>query len=259
MTSFDTLQWTCAIVGALMVGVSKTGISGLSILAVALFTTVFSSSKQASGLVLPLLLFGDVIAVMTYRAHAQWRFLWKVFPWTAIGVVFGYIALGRISDHVARLLIGGIVVALVALSFWRRYRRAAGTGAGESAGPSNTAPLHWSVAVLVGIVAGFVTLIANAAGPLMAVYLISMRLPKLQYVGTSAMFFLVLNLFKVPFMASLGLISADSLKFNLPLLPAVALGTFAGRWLVKRINQKAFENIVLGLSAITGLLLLLQS
>ena len=246
--ALTTLQWTCAVAGALMVGISKTGVSGLSILAVALFAYVFPSSKQASGLVLPLLIFADVIAVFSYRAHAQWRHLWRVFPWTALGVVIGFIALGRISDRATRWLIGGIIVALTAIAYWRRW-------SGAARAPDAT--LHWSAAIFVGILAGFVTLIANAAGPLMAVYLLSMRLPKMQYVGTAAMFFMLLNLFKVPFMAALGLVTPASFSFNLWLLPAVFAGTLTGRWLLRRIDQALFENLVLALSAVAGLLLLL--
>ncbi len=251
MTTLDSLQWVCAALGALMVGMSKTAISGLSVLAVALFAFSFASGKQASGLVLPLLVFGDFVAVFAYRRHAQWQYLWKLFPWTALGVVLGFFALGRLSDRGAKSLIGVIILALAAWSYWRRYRRAQVPSVAD---PSE--PIHWSVAIFVGILAGFVTLIANAAGPLMAIYLVSMRLPKMQYVGTGAVFFLLLNLFKVPFMAKLGLITIDSFKLNLMLLPAVLLGAWAGRWLLKQINQPLFENLVLALSGLAGMLLL---
>jgi len=115
----EPLQWICAVLGAFMVGVSKAGITGLSILSVALFTHVFPSSKQASGLVLPLLIFGDFVAVLSYRAHTQWRYLWKLMPWTAAGVVLGYFALGHISDRTARIMIGVIIVSLCVLGYWR--------------------------------------------------------------------------------------------------------------------------------------------
>ena len=111
-------------------------------------------------------------------------------------------------------------------------------------------------AAAVGITAGFITLVANAAGPLMAIYLVAMRLPKMQFVGTAAVFFMVLNLFKVPFMVELGLITVQSFAFNLALAPAVLLGAFAGRWLLMRINQRLFEKLVLALSAIAGVLLI---
>jgi uncharacterized protein len=100
-------------------------------------------------------------------------------------------------------------------------------------------------------------LIANAAGPLMAIYLVAMRLPKMQFMGTAAVFFMVLNLFKVPFMVELGLITPQSFKLNLVLAPAVLLGAVAGRWLLTHINQQLFEKLVLGLSAVAGVLLFL--
>jgi len=245
----DPTLWIAAALGAFLVGVSKTGIAGLSILSIALFNHVFPSSKQASGLVLPLLIFGDVVAVFAYRKHTQWHYLWRLFPWTAIGVVLGYFAMGRISDHAVRILIGWIIVSLVMLSFWQKYL----SGPTENRGTA----FHWSVGALIGVTAGFITLIANAAGPLMAVYLVAMRLPKMEYVGTAAVFFLLLNLFKVPFMVDLGLITTTSFGFNLALAPAVFLGTVAGRWLLARINQNLFEQLVLSLSAIGGILLIL--
>jgi uncharacterized membrane protein YfcA len=244
----EPLQWICAILGALMVGTSKAGITGLGLLSIALFAHVFPSSKQASGLILPLLIFGDFVAVLSYRSHTQWRYLWKLLPWTAVGVVFGYFALGHISDRTTRNMIGVIIVSLCVLGFWRRYL---------AVQSQETEAWHWALAAALGIAAGFITLVANAAGPLMAIYLVAMRLPKMQFVGTVAVFFMVLNLFKVPFMVDLGLITVQSFKFNLMLAPAVFLGALAGRWILIRINQRLFEDLVLALSAIAGILLIL--
>jgi uncharacterized membrane protein YfcA len=245
----DLSLWIFAALGAFMVGVSKAGIPGLSILSIALFNHVFASSKQASGLVLPLLIFGDFVAVFSYRKHTQWRYLWRLFPWTAIGVVLGYFTLGRISDHTARILIGWIIVSLAILSFWRRYVSAPTE--------ERAAAFHWSVGAVIGMTAGFITLVANAAGPLLAIYLVAMRLPKMEYIGTAAVFFMLLNLFKVPFMVNLGLITTQSFGFNLALAPAVLLGALVGRWLLVRVNQNLFEQLVLLLSAIGGILLIL--
>jgi uncharacterized protein len=244
----EPLQWICAILGALMVGMSKTGITGLSLLSIALFAHVFPSSRQASGLILPLLIFGDFVAVLSYRTHTQWRYLWKLMPWTAVGVVLGYFALGHISDRTTRYMIGVIIVSLCVLGFWRRYL---------AVQSQESEAWHWALAAALGIAAGFITLVANAAGPLMAIYLVAMRLPKMQFVGTVAVFFMVLNLFKVPFMVDLGLITVQSFKFNLMLAPAVFLGALAGRWILIRINQRLFEDLVLALSAIAGILLIL--
>ena len=242
--TLEPWQWALAVVGALSIGLAKTGISGLGMLAVVIFANLLPA-RQASGFVLPMLVFADVVAVASYRRHAQWRYLWKLFPWTALGVVAGYLALGRIDDRQARLLIGGIVLALLAVHLVRRTR------------PVAEVPEHgWWYAPVFGVLAGFTTLVANAAGPLMVIYLLSMRLPKMEYMGTGAYYFLLMNLFKVPFMMNLGLIDARSFTGNLLLLPAVIAGALAGRVILRRIDQRLFENLALGLSAAAGLRLL---
>ena len=243
--NLTTWQLALAVGGALLVGLSKTGIGGLGMVAVVMFANVIPA-KQASGLVLPLLICGDLIAVASYRAHAQWAHVWRLLPWTVAGVAVGYLALGRMDDHEARRVIGVIVLVMVAMQLWRRARAKPGE-----------LPEHGAwFAPTVGVLAGFTTLVANAAGPLMAIYLLAMRLPKLEFVGTSAVFFLLLNLFKVPFMVELGLITPASFGFNLLLAPAVLLGALVGRRLLPKINQRVFENLALGLSAVAGLRLL---
>jgi uncharacterized membrane protein YfcA len=233
-------QWFLAVLAAFLVGVAKTGITGLSLLFVGLFAAVMPA-KRSTGVVLPLLILGDIVAFYSYRAHAQWRHVWRLFPWAALGVVAGALAMGRMDEHESRLSIGAIVIALAALHLARRLR----PGMDEGAHPAWFAPL-------VGILAGFTTIVSNAAGPLMVIYLLAMRLPKMEYMGTGAAFFFMLNLFKIPFMVALGLINSGSLMMNLVLAPAVLIGTVAGRWLLGRINQRLFENIALALTIAAG-------
>jgi uncharacterized membrane protein YfcA len=243
----DLTPWqiVIAFAGALFVGVSKTGFGGLGLVTSAIFANLMPA-KQATGFVLPMLIFGDLVAVASYRQHARWQHLWRLFPWTAVGVLIGWATLGRIDDGQAKVLIGGLVLLLLAFHLFRRRKN---QGDAAEHGP-------W-FAPVVGVLAGFTTLVANAAGALMAVYLLAMRLPKLEFAGTGAVFFLLLNLFKVPFMANLGLITPQSFKFNLLLAPVVLLGTVGGRWLLPRVNQRWFENITLSLGALAGLKLLL--
>jgi uncharacterized membrane protein YfcA len=246
--NLEPLQWVAAVVAAVLVGVAKAGVAGIGILPVAIYAQLVPA-KQASGLLLPLLIVGDVLAVLAYRHHAQWRHLLRVFPWAAAGVLGGYFAMGRIDDRQAKVAIGAIILVLSVMQLWRRRQAAA---------PGSPNPLANSAgaAAATGILAGFTTLIANAAGPLMAIYLLAMRLPKLEFVGTAAIFFLVLNVFKVPFMADLGLINAGSLRANLWLVPAVVAGVFLGRRIVARLNQRWFENLSLGLAVVAGVKLL---
>ena len=241
---FEPWQWILAVAAALLVGVSKTGIGGLGMLSVVIFAQIMPA-KQATGIVLPLLIFGDITAVASYRSHTQWRFLWKLFPWTAAGVVIGFFALGRIDDAQAKVLIGLIVLCLLGVHVLRR--RGAVKGEGDHG---------WWFAPMIGVLAGFTTLVANAAGPLMAIYLLAMRLPKMEFVGTGAVFFMLLNLFKVPFMMNLGLINAHSFALNMWLAPVVFVGALAGRKILVKIDQSLFENLALGLSALAGLKLL---
>lgn len=243
---FDSWQWTLAVFAALVVGISKAGIGGLGMLAVAIFAQIMPV-KQATGVVLPLLCFGDVVATAAYRQHAKWPHIWRLFPWTAAGVVIGYFALDRINEQQARWLIGGIVLGLAIMHLIRRRR--AGHEAEHGA---------W-FAPTIGVLAGFTTLVANAAGPLMVVYMLAMRLPKMDFVGTGAVFFLLMNLFKVPFMVHLGLINAESFSLNLWLAPIVVAGAWFGRKLVMTIDQRAFENIALALSVLAGLNLLYRA
>lgn len=242
--SFEPWQWMLIVLGAFSVGVAKTGIAGLGILFAAIMANLMPT-KEASGFVLPLLIVGDLVAVLSYRAHTKWALLWKLFPWTALGVFVGYLAMGRIDDRQARLLIGAIIVGMVVMHVWR-----------QRGGGGATAHLSPWLAPMFGVLGGFTTLVANAAGPLMALYFLTMRLPKMEFVGTAAMFFLVLNVFKVPFMADLGLITTESASFNLLLAPAVLAGAWLGRKLLTRIDQKLFERLALLLSVLAGLRLL---
>lgn len=243
MIHLEPWQWVLAVIAAVAIGLSKTGIGGVAMLAVVIFAQLLPA-KQASGVVLPMLVLADVVAVASYRRHAQWSYLWKLFPWAAAGIVAGYFALGRINDQQAKLLIGIIVLGMLGLHLWRR-RNAGGE------------PEHaWWFAAMVGWLAGFASLVANAAGPLMAIYLLAMQLPKLEFVGTGAVYFMLMNLFKVPFMASLGLINGPSLGLNLCLAPAVLAGTFFGKKILTWIDQRKFENLALILAALAGVKLI---
>jgi uncharacterized protein len=239
-------QWVLACLGAFLVGVSKTGIAGLGILTVAMFTTILPA-REAVGAVLVILLAGDLVAVTVYRREASWPHLGRLFPWTALGIMLGAFTLGQLNEPLLRALIGGILVLLVTVHFVRR----------RSVAAVETANLPWWVAALTGLLAGFTTMIANAAGPVMILYLLAMRLPKMQFIGTAAWFFLVVNLFKVPFSYSLGMISANSLSLSLWLVPLTVAGALSGRWLIARIDQQLFETLALALTLVAGVRLIL--
>jgi uncharacterized membrane protein YfcA len=245
--NFELWQWAVLVISAVFVGLAKAGIPGLSILFVSLVYNVMPA-RQATGVILPMLIVGDVFAVLLYRRHTEWRHLWRLFPWTAAGVVLGWVMLGRINDLQTQRLVGAILVFLLIVHFWRRSRQS-----GEQEEVTNAA--RW-VAAGTGLLAGFTTLVANAAGSVMNLYLLAMRMPKLGFLGTNAVFFLLLNWFKVPFMVNLGLINRHSLGLNLKLAPAVIVGCLLGRYAAAQMNQRVFESIALVLTVLGALKLL---
>lgn len=241
-------QWALAFVAAYLVGVSKTGIAGLGILSVAIFASALPA-RDSVGVVLVVLIAADIVAVISYRREASWPHLLQLFPWAALGVVLGALVVRRIDSALMQRLIGGILIVLVAIYFVRRR-------AGNAAALDQAARQHRWVAILTGLSAGFTTMVANAAGPIMVIYLLSMQLPKLLFIGTAAWYFFALNLFKLPFSYGLGLINAQLLPLSLALVPCSVLGAISGRWLIHRIDQQLFESLAIGLTLVAGIRLL---
>lgn len=239
-------QWTLLAVGAFFTGLSKTGIAGLGVLAVGLFANALPA-RVSTGALLPLLLCADVFGVAFFRKHADWSHLWRLCPWVVLGVIGGYFALGRIGDAQMQRMIGGILLAMVALHVWRQH---------QSEQLAATLPHAWWFAALIGVLAGFTTMVANAAGPVMVLYLLAVGLPKLAFVGTGAWFFMLLNAFKVPFSVQLGLITPGSLLMDAILIVPMLPGALLGPVLLRHINQRAFERMVLALTAAAALRLI---
>ncbi len=247
--SLSPWQWVAACAAAFMMGMSKTGIAGISALGVAVFATVLPS-KASVGVVLVVLICADVVAVLSFRRLAVWSHLWRLFPWTVAGVVLGCLVLGKGNEQEIRRLIGAILLAMVCLQF---YRDRSGPKTDKAVRPPQG--LLW-VGVM-GLLAGFTTMVSNAAGPIMILYLLAAGLPKMEFMGTSAIYFFIMNLFKMPFSVGLGLIQFDSLKVDLWLVPWGVTGALLGRYILKMLNQRVFENLALGLTLVASLKLLL--
>jgi uncharacterized protein len=239
--------------GALLIGFAKTGIAGVASISVALFAAVLPA-RESTGALLPLLIAGDVFALQAYRAHAQWARLLRLFPAVAVGVVVGALFVSLVDDTVMRRTIGAVLLGLVLLTVWRRRRgRSADEG---NDGPTDASGRRWPAALGYGSLAGFTTMVANAGGAVMSLYLLTARLDKLAFLGTAAWFFFLVNLFKVPFSIGLGLLTVDSLKLNAALVPAVLVGALVGRVVIRRVNQTLFERLVLVFTALSSLYLL---
>ncbi|WP_327399725.1 sulfite exporter TauE/SafE family protein [Streptomyces sp. NBC_01288] len=268
MTLWHISGWEFAALAAaaLLVGFSKTAVSGANTVSLAIFAAVLPA-RASTGVLLPILIVGDVLAVLTYRRHAHWPTLWRLFPAVAAGVVIGTLFLVWADDAVVRTSIGAILLFMAGVTLWRRRKaEAAAKGAAGAEGAAGAADEPDSVATRsgrakarsYGVLGGFTTMVANAGGPVMSMYLLSAGFRKLGFLGTSAFFFLIVNVTKVPFSVGLGLIDGHSLLLDAALAAFVVPGALIGKWAVNRINQRLFEQLVIAATIIGGLQLLLR-
>ncbi|MFJ2768408.1 sulfite exporter TauE/SafE family protein [Streptomyces sp. NPDC087300] len=244
-------QFAALAAAAMLVGFSKTAVSGANTISLAVFAAVLPA-RASTGVLLPILIAGDLLAVLTYRRHAHWPTLWRLFPAVAAGVVVGTGFLMWADDAVMRTSIGAILLLMAGVTIARRRAAARAEPADEEVrGSRLKAPSY-------GVLGGFTTMVANAGGPVMSMYLLSAGFRKLGFLGTSAWFFLIVNTTKVPFSVGLGLIDAHSLLLDAALVLFVVPGAVLGRYAVDRINQRLFEQLVIGATVLGGLQLLLR-
>ena len=245
MIDITPAGWAILAFSSFLIGISKTGVPGVGILAIP-FVAAVLPAKASTGLILPMLIVGDVFAVAYYRQHTVWRHLVRLMPCAAVGIAIGAGLMGVVNDRQLRPIIGGTVLAMLAINQWRSAR----------AQGDLSVPEGWWFPVVMGLLAGVTTMMANAAGPIMTIYLLAMRLPKDEFIGTGAWYFMLLNCFKVPFSAQLGLITTDSLRLNLALMPLIVIGALLGVRVARRIPEKGFKTVVLVLAAAAAAYLL---
>ena len=258
-------SWALVIAAALIVGFAKTALPGAGTIAVGLFALAMPAKESTAALLL-LLIVGDMMALWVYRREPDWRTLVRLLPSAMIGVVIGVFYFARVDGDGVRLTIGVILLVLVVVTVGRRRlaqrRDASGTAEDQlpptraAAAGSRPGAAATAQGIGFGLLGGFTTMVANAAGPVMSLYFYAMRMPVLTFLGTSAWYFAIVNLFKVPFSAGLGLITRDTLVMDAMLIPAVFLGAYAGAKVARRIPQKVFENLVLVLTVAAAIGLL---
>ena len=245
MYDFAIHEWILVALGAMFVGINKTGIPGINMIFVPILAVILPA-KESTGFLLPLLIVGDIFAVAYYKSHTQWRHLLRLLPPSLLGIAAGYFTLRALGDAQIKPIIGVIVLLMLAVQAYRSIRKI-----------DESIPKGIWFALIMGFLAGYTTMVANAAGPAMAIYLLAMRLPKEQYIGTGAWYFFIVNLAKVPLSAGLGLITAQSLLTGSVFIPAIALGAFAGIKLLPLIPQKTFRVIIIVIAAASAIRLLI--
>ena len=253
LTGFDLGRFALAALAGLLIGVAKTGIPGFGILAVPLMVLAVGDARHSAAWLLPLLCLADLFAIAAYRRHAHARRLFGLLPWVLGGIGAGAITLAA-PERALRLLVAAIVIVMIAL----RWLRGRGAGVAEAAATEVPPRDRWWQAAGYGASAGFATTVANAAGPVMNLYLLARRLPKHDFVATGAWFFFVVNLVKLPIYVGHGLIGRRSLLFDLALAPAVVAGALLGRVVLRRMPQAIFDKLVMALTVGAAALLLVH-
>ena len=254
LAEFHAGGFVLAALAGLLTGVAKTGVPGFGIAAVPLMVLAVGDARHAAGWLLPLLCLADLFAIAAYRRHADAPRLLGLLPWVLGGIGIGAITLAA-PPRALRLLVAAIVIGMIALR-WLRGRSAA-VIATDTAAPPRASDDRWWPAAGYGVSAGFATTVANAAGPVMNLYLLARRLPKQDFVATGAWFFFVVNLVKLPIYRAYGLIDRRSLMFDAMLAPAVIVGALLGRAVLRRLPQAMFDKLVMVLTACAAVLLLL--
>lgn len=250
MDTITIWEFVALAAASALVGFSKTAVSGANTVSLAIFAAVLPA-RESTGVLLPVLIVGDVLAVLTYRRHTHWPTLIRLFPAVTVGVVTGTVFMVWADDAAIRTSIGAILLLMAAVTLWRR-RPGADDALAGSAGSSRLKARSY------GVLGGFTTMVANAGGPVMSLYLLSAGFRKLGFLGTAAWFFLIVNVSKVPFSAGLGLIDGPSLLLDAYLALFVIPGAVIGKLCVDRIDQVLFERLVIAATVVGGLQLLLR-
>jgi uncharacterized protein len=242
---FTVAQLIIFLFVALCIGLSKTGVHGAGMIAVPLLAAVFGG-QLSSGVMLPLLCLADVIGVWYYHRHASWKHLKKLFPWAAAGTILGTYVGGTIDDELFKVIMAVIILISVFIMIWLER------------GHSEDVPDYYWFAALTGVAGGFTSMIGNLAGSVMAIYFLSMRLPKNSFIGTSAWFFMVINWFKIPFhVFAWETVNLNTFLLAFMSLPLIILGAYLGILIVKNLSEKYYRWFIIAMTLIAAVFMFL--
>lgn len=243
--TLDVISWLALLSAGLIIGLSKAGIKGIVMFSVVILVPVFGG-KVSMGLLLPMFLVGDVLAVKYYNRHAIWKYVWRLIPAAAVGVVAATLVGDWINEvQFTRAIAIVILVSLFLLLYLEKY-------------PVRQERVeHPFFAFFMGFLGGFSSMIGNSGGPVLNLFLLSVGLPKNNFIGTAAYFFLLINLIKLPFHFFVWeTVNWQSLWLNAFAVPVILLGFFLGVRLVKLIPEKAFRWFIIGVTGLVAVRLL---
>jgi uncharacterized membrane protein YfcA len=238
--------YAIALAGAFVLGLAKSGLKGTGILAVTLMALAFGA-RESTGQMLPLLMFGDLFAVIYYNRHARWDLLKQFLPWMILGILVGAWVGKDLPDDIFKWAMAAIILGSVILMLWWDFRK------------SKHVPQHPSFAGFMGFSAGVTTMIGNLAGPFSNLFFLALRIPKNEFIGTAAWLFLLTNWLKLPLHIFVWkTIDLEVFRTDLWLLPGVVLGLFVGVRTVRLIKDSSYRRLILFLTALGAILLLIR-
>ncbi len=240
----SNLDLGLAITATLLLGIGKSGIKGLGVVIVTLMAIVFGG-KASTGILMPMMITADIFAVIYYHRHTQWYFLKKLLPMMVVGVILGVWLGNGISEALFKQIMAVFILLTVVIMIWMDRTKTFGI------------PKHWAFSSFMGLLSGVTSMIGNLAGSFASIYLLAIRLPKNEFIGTAAWLFFIINVFKLPFHIFVWkTVNTETLQLNLILAPAIIIGFFLGIKLVKRINNDLYRKLVLVVTAAGALIIL---
>jgi uncharacterized membrane protein YfcA len=223
------------LIVALVLGMAKAGLSGIGLSIVPAMALIFGA-KESTGVLLPMLIIADIMAVLYYRSHAVWKHILRILPWVAVGILAALITGNMINDNQFRIVLLTVVWIMLILMILNDFRKNRG----------KEIPENHLFASLMGLAGGFATMIGNSAGPVFTLYFLAMKLPKKEFIGTGAWLYLIMNSGKLPLQIFVWkTISINSLYLNIMSIPVIALGILIGIKIVKLFPEKVYRYFVI--------------
>lgn len=244
----DPLFYVLAVPAVTMMGLAKGGFAGVGAVAMPLLALAISP-VQAAAILLPILIVQDVVGVWAFRKTWDRGVLALMLPSAAAGIFLGYLLAAQVSAVAVLATLGAISILFAAQRLWSQR-------GGRVAAPSN-AP--WPVGALLGMASGFTSQIAHAGQPPFQMWVLPKNLSPASLVGTTAIFFAVVNWVKVPAYVALGQFTRENLATSAVLAPVAIASTFAGVWLVRRVKAERFYTIIYVLMILVGSQLLWEA
>lgn len=234
---------------AFLIGLAKGGLPGLGPL-ITVLVALAVPATVALGVLLPLLMVGDVAALWALRRHIERSIVTTLLPGAVVGVGLASLVLTSLSPDALEI---GIVVVVLLFAL---YRAVVLSGREPGLALSRALASN-SGGATAGFAAGITSTVAHAGGPPVAIHLLAHNLAPIRFAGTSAAIFWAINWLKVPGYALAGLFDPDLMLVLAPTALLIPPGVLTGRWAVQRLSARPFEILVLaGLVAGAVLLLL---